>query len=124
MRDRDYGRRRCGTDRGRGRRGRERGNRGATHRTVTCPGCRGTIPYMEGVQDAPVLCGGCGYRLRCESCGSDISRHEDRYPTDEFGRSTGDPDPDPLTCPKCGQPADGSDEATLPEEDGFTWEDS
>jgi len=53
-----------------------------------------------------------------------VADEDPDYPTDEFGRSTGDPDPDPLTCPKCGQPADGSDDATLPAADGFTSEDS
>lgn len=109
--------------RGRSRRGRERGGRGARHRTVTCPGCKGNIPYLENVQEPPAVCGGCGYRLRCENCGADISTHEDRYPTDEFGRSVGDPEPDPDICPRCGNPADGSDEALTPEDESFTWDD-
>lgn len=108
-------------NRGRARRGRERGGRGNQHKTVYCPGCGGNIPYIEGVHSAPVICGGCEYRLRCESCGGDIASSSERYETDEQGRRVGDPDPDPDLCPRCGKPADGSDPAMTPEDESFTW---
>lgn len=103
-------------ERGRSLRGRKRAGRGAKHRTVFCPGCRNHLPYIEPIQSPPVVCGGCGYRLRCANCSSDISTHEGRY-------SDGDPEPNPVECPVCGKPADGSDEAITPEEENFTWGD-
>jgi hypothetical protein len=107
--------------RGRQRRGRERADRGVSRETVFCPGCGSDLPYLSS-SGPPTICGGCGYRLRCESCGTDIATHSSRYEFDEAGRTAGDPDPDPDSCPRCEQPADGSEDATLPDEEGFTWE--
>ena len=122
MRDRQAGGDETPRGRGRNRRSREYGTE-ETHETVLCPGCRSSIAYRTDTSGPPAVCGGCGYRLRCESCESDI-----RFADSRFEES--DPEVDdedlpvarPSTCPRCGQPPDGSDAPDLPgEDDSFTW---
>lgn len=101
-------------DRGLRRRGsRERGS--LEHSTTVCPECRVHIPTLEGFNELPYECPGCGATLRCRACGGNLVEAE---------RESGDEEEVPLErgeCPRCEEPVSG--EETGPESEDFTWSD-
>lgn len=87
------------------------------HSTTVCPECRVHIPVMEGYNEAPFECPGCGARLRCESCGANLveERRESRDDEEDVPLERGE-------CPRCEKPVDGS--GTSPTDEDFTWKDT